>query len=374
VAYTSDFRVKLLMRDIQLDVTKKLQDENIINNLSLRIFDESEEDQYLWSKGGLTFLDKFGNESGSNDAAWYRRTKWIDPIHKKITSSSKPILVIEGTFGTETGNVGSAQKARFNHAVGMSERGITGVYVIPKISEYYKTKETKTNKPPVYVSKSYWMNDIVLACLARTKKGPGNYLMVDAYDKSKLFDLVYAYAKNDKILITKSISSIICEMKEFVKNYDFKQRIENMTSQTVTKITNQHKIHESKWIGKILKHDIRAYTTSKYRNGHIIWGEAEVLHSITNKKVFVILPRLNRKDCLELDKLEKKEWTVLQKTPYFKVISIDEINFGTKHSHLKKTFNDLRGKSMKGKYLTKMNLAWKELKQGLLDGKIRIKR
>ena len=104
------------MRDIQRIVTKRLFDESIDNPLRLRIFDESNDDGKLWDKGGLTFTTLHDAESGSNDGAWYVEESWIDPISKE-QSECKPILVVEGTFGTETGNVGDAQKTKISRCL-----------------------------------------------------------------------------------------------------------------------------------------------------------------------------------------------------------------------------------------------------------------
>ena len=55
MAYTSDFRLKNLIKEIHLDVVKKLEKEKINIFPELRIFDESNEDSILFEKGGLTF-------------------------------------------------------------------------------------------------------------------------------------------------------------------------------------------------------------------------------------------------------------------------------------------------------------------------------
>lgn len=372
MAYGSDFRIKLLMRDIQLAVTEKLKSEGIKNPLKLRIFDESDDDQKKWNEGGLTFVNKNQTVTGSNDAAWYKDEEWIDPITKE-KSAATPVLVIEGSYGTETGNVGSAQKARFNHALGAAERECKAVYLLPKYSEYYKIDKTKNHPPPIWVSTASWMDDIVLACLQVTKdqraKG-GMYLMIDAYNRDQLFNLVYALVKNDPTIIEQITTEIIHDMDEYVKNkvLDFS----SMSSQTVERIPLKNGTISSDFVGKILKHDERAFTTSKYRNGHIIWGEAEILHILTKKKVFLILPRLNALDCAELDKAKKKEWSAIRNSDHIVVITIDDMIFDSEYVHLTGNFNSLRGKPMSGEPLRLMNKYWKELKIGLLEGKIRI--
>ena len=131
MAFGSDFRVKYLMRDVQRIVTKRLSEEGVENPLRLRVFDEDAGDNMLWDKGGLTFTTDEDNDAGSGDGAWYVEENWIDLISKK-KSKFKPILVIEGTFGTETGNVGDAQKTKLSHIFELrhttgAERGNSGL-------------------------------------------------------------------------------------------------------------------------------------------------------------------------------------------------------------------------------------------------------
>jgi hypothetical protein len=401
MGYTSDFRVKLLMRDVQLEVTKKLQKEGYENPLKLRIFDESNDDQILWSKGGLTFrkskkkntTKKNMQKGGSNDGAWYIDKPWTDPFTKE-KSPKTPLLVVEGSFGTETGNVGSAQKARFNHALTMAERGIIGAYLMPKFSEYYSSPpaSNKTSNPPIFKKPAKWVEDLVLSCIGITeeyskKKKSGLYLMIDAYNKEHLFDLVYSLAKKQlkisdaEILLNKTTTSILCEMKEHVKNYDLLKSFASMRSQTVTSIPWKDGSVNPDWIGKIMKGDQRAFTTTDHRNGHIYWGEVEILHSLTKKNVFLILPRFVTSDKKLIsgkkNKTKKKEWNALNNSPYVDIITLDDIIFRDQSTkHIKSDYKRLIGANFgDGSPEEKeMNKLWKELKQGLLNGKIRINR
>lgn len=373
MAYTSDFRVKLLMRDIQLKVTETLKSEGLENPLKLRIFDESRDDHRLWHDGGLTFTNDSGDSLGSNDAAWYIEESWTDPISKK-NSKCKPVIVVEGSYGTETGNVGSAQKARFNHAVGMAKMGIIGAYVIPRISEYYRVSNDGAKSPPLWVTTAKWMPDIVLACLNVTQENTGSYLMIDAYNEDFLFNLVYSIAKNNETLKQKALDSILCEMKEHVQNYDIEASFAGMASQTVTSISDHSGNVLADWVGKILKHDERAFTTSQYRNGHIIWGEIEILHLLTGKNAYLILPRFTRQICATLDLANKKEWIALRNSSYVDIISLDDLIFESSYQYLINDFTNLRLKDMKGNDLKKMNKSWKALKTGLIKGKIKVNR
>ena len=71
MAYTSDTRVKNLLKEIDFQARAVLASLEFDHNLKLRIFDESDEDAKLWEDGGLSFKDPVtGRSLGSNDAGW----------------------------------------------------------------------------------------------------------------------------------------------------------------------------------------------------------------------------------------------------------------------------------------------------------------
>ena len=86
-----------------------------------RVFNEgSNDDQKLFSKGGLTF--SFENQDyGSCDCAY---------ITKDKDNNESAILAIEGTDCLGRGSSGSAQYQRFHHALGAVKNKIVGIYYL----------------------------------------------------------------------------------------------------------------------------------------------------------------------------------------------------------------------------------------------------
>ena len=173
MAFGSDYRVKYLMRETQRKVTERLREEGITENpLRLRVFDDDSGDGEMWDKGGLTFTTKSGAKAGSGDGAWYVDKYWVDPISKK-KSKAKPILVIEGTFGNETGVVGDGQLTKISHVNELAQRGIDSAILMPKIAEYYTNgSKIKNATPPVCAKSgesSAWYKRLVMACIAQSE-------------------------------------------------------------------------------------------------------------------------------------------------------------------------------------------------------------
>jgi hypothetical protein len=408
MAYGSDFRVKYLIREIQRTVTKKLKDEGLKNPLLLRVFDESEEDSAMWAKGGLTFNTPSGELTGASDAAWYLEEDWFDPHDPdKNTTKAKPVLVVEGTFGTEIGNTGDAQKTKVGHVADLAEKSIIGAIVMPKVSEYFK-HDTKEEKPkPTIVTKARWFQEIIIAAIIRTekfKKGGGYYLVIDAYDKELLIDFVYKLAiKNqdytpdqkdekriNKISLDETIDKIICEMRTRGSLKDYLKKTAEINppkNGTILKLQTRNGEFSDKYAAKIHSHDAKAFgmvkdsdNASKFRNGHILRGNVQDVQLITAKKTFLILPRMNKED---YDKIEssgnKKEWNAIVNDKNLGLLTLDDIDFKNDEKELKKNFEDLRKRYVSkdespntedGKTLKKL---CKDLKKGLVEGKFLLK-
>jgi hypothetical protein len=407
MAYGSDFRVKYLMREIQRKVTKKLKDEGLKNPLLLRVFDESEDDEKIWGCGGLTFHTPSGDLTGANDAAWYLEKHWFDPHDPdKKKTKAKPVLVVEGTFGTETGNIGDAQKTKVGHVVDLAEKKIIGAIVMPKVSEYFKhdTKELKSK--PTFVQKARWFQEILIAALIRTekfKKSGGYYLVIDAYDKELLIDLVYKLAiKNQDTKQTKdekrineydldeTINKIICEMRTRGSLKDYLKKTAEINppkNGTVLKLQTCNGKFSDTHAAKIHSHDAKAFGMVKdsknagtFRNGHILRGNVQDVQVITAKKTFLILPRMNKED---YDKIEssgnKKEWNAIVNDKNLGLLTLDDIDFKNDEKKLKKNFENLRkryvSKDEKPNAADKDTLKklCKDLKIGLVEGKFSLK-
>ena len=52
----------------------------------------------------------------------WRNIGLIHTIRIRKKPKQNPVLVVEGTFGTETGNIGDAQKTKVGHVVDLAEK------------------------------------------------------------------------------------------------------------------------------------------------------------------------------------------------------------------------------------------------------------
>ena len=402
MAFGSDFRVKYLMRDVQRIVTKRLSEEGVENPLRLRVFDEDAGDNMLWDKGGLTFTTDEDNDAGSGDGAWYVEENWIDLISKK-KSKFKPILVIEGTFGTETGNVGDAQKTKLSHIFELPQRKILSAILMPKLAEYYSSGKNQNKLPPTFVVNGRWMKSMVMASISLSQKWNCETMLIDAYNKQQLEELVYSLAKQqiqntetNQEYKKKQIHEIMCEMSLFVDQYakDFfeKSRRSNYPLSVLDLPMKDGKI-SSTWVAKIHSDDVKAFgvTTgknpkakSRHRNGHRLLGNAQELMQITGKNTFLLLPRWDKTDLKKLhdnqgDSKSQKEFTNLVDNPSLDILTMDDIDFGNdtelrdEFKRIRKIGIDLDAK-LPGKDSDKLKECCLKLKWGLYSKKFKINR
>lgn len=345
MAYASDARIK---RDLRRIGTQ--------GKLNLRVFDESHEDHKPWKEGGLRF-----GIYGSNDGAWYINERWKDPITGEICEK-RPVIVVEGSYGTERGNIGSAQYARFHHALGAVIRGLIGVYFIPERSYYYRNGIEHVAK---------WRLDLVYACLGASKlHAPGKYLMIDAYNPALLKKLVEAYGFDDKSKQDHLISQITKHMQTYADKAYY-ETYGTTDPNAAFRAPRRNYVDTGERIGKILKHNVKAFTDARYRNGHIIVGEALILRYWSGKEVDLILPRFTSEDCKMLDKREQKEWKLLRSRPDIRIVTFDDLIFQDRS--LERDLVDIRDKlPLKSNTLIKMNAIIKKMKEQFRSGALRI--
>ena len=346
MAYASDARIK-----------KELKQIGNQGKLKLRVFDESHEDQRQWKNNGL----KFGLY-GANDGAWCLEEKWADPISGEVCDE-RPVIVVEGSFGTERGNIGSAQYARFHHALGAVIRGLVGVYFIPKKSSYYRDNVEH---------KAKWRLDLVYGCLGASElHAPGEYLMIDAYDPELLKELISSYATDD----VQSQQSLIKKIKNEMKTYAddvYSKTYKTSDPAAVFSRDSRNYAYNGNRIGKILKHNVKAFTDARYRNGHIIVGEALLLRYWAKKQVDLILPRFTEEDCVMLDHREQKEWKLLRSREDINVVTFDDLVF--KDKTLEKDLIAIRAKlPLLGDTLVKMNAIIRKMKDGFGNGSVEMR-
>lgn len=349
MAYDSDTRVKECLKDISRNAKLK--------NLTLRVFDESNEDQKHWTKGGLTFgpLSCF---YGSNDAGWFLKKPYI--IENKKISDFTPVIIVEGSYGTETGNTGSAQYARFSHALGAVVEGFIGVYFVPFQSTYRKADGSETT--------AYVRYDMLYAALNACEIEKGEYLFIDAYNTKLMEEFLTILDEGNKDKIKEEIGKIKKIMKDFADKHSSAER-------------RQYLFNNSK-VGKLLMFNVVSfsaynyrtntkYKAGRFRNGHTIVGDA-LLNYYWHKKPFeLILARFTHDDCKKLDEHKMKEWLLLRTFPNIKVITLDDLEF--KDSNLKKELYDFLDElPLLKEKLIKKNVLAKKISEGFKHGTIKI--
>ena len=365
MAYDSDIRIKEDFKRI-----------GTIGNLKLRVFDESHDDHRLWENNGLTFaVNKV--PYGSNDGVWYKNEPWVVNGIKK--SNFTPVVAVEGSYGTERGNTGSAQYARFSHALGAVMNGVLGVYLLPKESTYIQKSGIGTT-----VS---WRFDMVYGCLGATKEEGTPYLMIDAYNKQAptLRELISTLAKGDKNAIDSVINYTLNQMRDYADDR-FKKTYKTSTLDWNLCINDKKRsyAYNKETVGRISMFNVVAfsnqnfrlnihYKSGRFRNGHTILGDALLHHYWFMKPIDLIFPRWTREDCKRLDKFAEKEWLVLRTRPDINIITIDDLSFENKQLETKlRKFMDVL--PLTGSALKTKNVLLSDLKQEFRKGSISIDR
>jgi len=351
MAYDSDTRVKNKLKEISRAAKLKY--------LTLKVFDESNEDQKHWTNGGLTF-GPLDCRFGSNDAGWFLEKPYVIN-HKKISDFS-PVLLVEGSYGTEAGNTGSAQYARFSHALGAVKEGFIGVYFIPFKSIYRKKDGAETT--------AYVRYDMIYAALNASGIEKGEYLFMDAYDEDLMKEFLEVLDEGNKDKIHEMIIKIKRIMKEFADKHNAGDKRSYLYTQDK--------------IGKLLMFNVVAfsaynfrtktkYKAGRFRNGHTIVGDALITLYWHKKEVDMIFPRFTNDDCKELDKLNQKEWRLLRNTSGIRVITFDDLEF--KDKTLKKELFDFKDTlPLLGNNLKTKNKLAKKIKEEFSLGSIKIKK
>lgn len=369
MAYDSDTRVKELLKEVHKSSKVKI--------LKPRFFAESKDDSILWNQGGLTF--SYNNLLyGSNDFGWYKNEESI--INGK-KSKTKPVIIVEGTFGVSHGNIGSAQFARFSHSLGPVLNGVCGV----TFQEY----ETTYNGKPAITKPIY-----ILAALEVSKVGDTPFLVIDIDDSKQLIDLVKAFETDDSKTIKIEINNVLKKMTHFFNKYKHKIRTKLFADDGYSiKNLNFLNIYENNEkytnIIKMMAFDIKAFTTSSGRNGHTTMGEMFVnSYCFPNSNTHLLLPRLSSDDLHTLKCLDNKELKLFFNHPRLNILTIENLIIEDKKLELiiKKSIKDMKNKIFKSKkeiidkdfqnnkyYSTQeKNLNMNIISKAIIDGRIKI--
>ena len=356
MAYTSDTRIKNLIKDLNIDIRNQLIKDGFNKFPKLRVFDESSEDNLLFENGGLTFLSKNKKyKFGSNDAAWIY--------------DDKPLVVVEGTFGTERGQFGDGQLNRFSHSLGIAVNDSIGVTIVPFLGESYSGQGVNIDNIDIKVRIKYAKihKGFLLGALDVNKKENGNFLVIDAYDVKSIKDLVIESFKKKlgiKNCLEIKIKNILNKMKDEIEDFKFAEN----SNQFLKKLYGVSGKEISSF-SRYYSHNLASLTDSSKRDGHGLLGKC-LLESYLcgDQDYFAIFIRLSKKDFKYLSNTNQKEFTFINGHKYINNLNFDDLEF--KDQKLKDKVISINKINI---FQNRQNELFKLLKREFEKGNIRIK-
>lgn len=337
-----------------------------VNDLKLRVFDSAHDDNRLWSEGGLTFQYN-GMVYGSNDGGWYFDEPWI--VNGKELAEHTPVVIVEGTFGPETGNTGSAQYARFSHCVGAALNGVLAIYFIPH-NAVYRGQTVQ------------WRYQLVYGCIGASKILPGNILMIDAYKLDDLKEIIKIFSKRNENERVEIINYHLEKLIKYAKSKFNPKSEEELRNKILNDKRNFYLFLDEEKVGKICMYNVigfsdinfrtgQKFKRASYRNAHIRVGES-LLHNYWLKKDFyIIYLRWDHNDVKEIDKLNSKEWKIIRERDDINIITLDDLEFQeNKLERELRKFMDVL--PMKGDNAKRKNALVKQVQKSFNEGRVKI--
>ncbi|MDR2408717.1 MAG: hypothetical protein LBE13_11485 [Bacteroidales bacterium] len=275
-------------------------------------------DQELWVNGGLTF--RYNEKSyGSNDFAWYKEEKWVEP-GTGIACDAKPVIVIECTDCLNTRSYGTAQIQRFHRAYGPFMNGNMICIYYLKEGEYAVRND---------LSLAVYYANLV----EKYKERKCAYLITSQLsDIKKLVHLIGNHGECSEE-VWEFVDSILTQMKQHFENH-FKGKYGSYED-----YLNKHyifKCPDGNWI-KYIGAKERSFTDSSIRYGHIVLGEAFVAHYLLagkeligqGKKIKYYFPLINNTELQTMRSTltRDKEFAILNDITYWDVITYDQVVF-----------------------------------------------
>lgn len=320
MVYTSDLRIKNLLKEIHISIVDELKASNLQEMLHFRIFDNVSEDNVLWEDGGLTFKDPSTDlPLGSNDGAWYTIEDGKDV----------PLVVIEGTYGTERGQFGDGQMNRFSHPFAVAKLGFIGILLTPYVGESYVKDNgaNECNNEYACMKYAYVRKIIVKSAIEISKAGPGLYLVVDAYEPEMLKRLVIEAIKS-RMKKSNSFSKIRGEIMLKMENCAGTYNPEKRSLQFVSRVFDKDGREMADTVGRIYTHNYEALTTSTKRDGHGLLGKTLAQSELyPGKEIYSIFVRLTKEDMERLRGRHSKEFTYVLSGSASKAVCLDDLIF-----------------------------------------------
>lgn len=355
MAYTSDTRIKNILKEIDIQARQELASLGFDLNLNLRVFDESNEDEKLWEDGGLSFKDPVtGRNLGSNDAGW--------------SIDNQPLVIVEGTFGTERGQFGDGQLNRISHSLGVALNGYLGVTFVPFKGQSFVKKGAKKGLKSKNINYSNGLlhKGMVTVALQISKNNTGKFLIIDPYEPGALKDLLL-HAVLNFYNKKNNLEEIILNHIKVLEDYLGKSVYGARSLQVITNLYDEHG-EPIPCKARFYTQNIAALTTSSKRDGHGLLGKNLIeLHS-TSTDLYSIFIRLNFKDISLLSARKSKEFQFLANNPKIKVICFDDLVFTNKT--LQKKLLDLKDQNL---HQSSDKGLIKEIQSAFNAGEIRVK-
>ncbi|MCX6726966.1 MAG: hypothetical protein NTY75_04160 [Candidatus Shapirobacteria bacterium] len=304
-----------MIKDVDLEVRKLLRPFGLEDKLYLRSFDESNEDSRMWDKGGLSFNDpETGLVLGSNDSGWF-----ID--------NAVPLVIVEGTFGTERGQFGDGQLNRFSHSLSVAMNGYIGVTLVPLVGQSFIKKGKKND---ILCKKINFSNGLIhkgmlTGAINCNSLYDGKYLIVDPYEESELKSLVFHavlnYFNKDNLL-DGCVNKIVTRMKSLLG----KQIYGSRSNQVISKLYDKN--------GQVISTNARFYTqnfealtTSTKRDGHGLLGKTLINLFATKEVIYSVFIRLTKEDLDHIKRREGKETKYITNHPRINVLCCQDLVF-----------------------------------------------
>lgn len=302
-------------------------------NLDLRIFPQSSnDDQKLVESGGLTFSHN-GVSYGSCDAAW-------------IDNNGNAVIALEGTDALNRKSSGNAQYQRFHHALGAVKRGLLGIY-------YLKRGIDKIQE------------DLYGMAYYATQKEAGIYLIIDDLIEVKAIVNSFGTKKFDELMefhLTRMKKTFDAKFKT-----KYNSSWETFSNKRSTIISDGSVI---KYAGRMK----RNFTDGSQRAGHIAVGEMYLtkyyFYDHKFKYLFLKMTAAER-DYLDIHKADDKEWYLLRHEENVEIKTIDDII--NLPEYIRNQLVSIKDEPLKGHALKIYGECVKKIDKGLREGTMTIK-
>jgi hypothetical protein len=247
--------------------------------------------------------------------------------------------------------------------------GYVGVTLIPFNGESYSKSGTKPQDIEscnIKIKYAKIHKGFLTGALSISKKEKGYFLVMDAYDRNKLIELVVESVK-ERIKINNKFEEVVQDILIKMKAKIGKSNYGERSKQTInTLYNNKGEIISKK--SRFYTQNYAALTTSEKRDGHGMLGKNLIeIFTCDEDLTYSIFIRLDKVDIEKLKLRKSKEFKYIFEHPKIKVISFDDLVFTDKE--LKDKVLNLRNINI---FQERQNELIKSIQHGFNIGSIRI--